>query len=471
MDEAPKHSHKRIPWAEIKRVHVQGEERDGRREYPTQRDLAERYGIHLSTIGMRAKTEQRLTEREILANKLRTACEQKTIDTISDEGAALDLTAFRIAQKGLALVESRLAEPDSISNNAADKLSSAARAYHQLGKLALGESTDKSEVVGDGSRDKLLGEIDRIAARYRREALLSLTDREAAQILYDWAFWARPEQLSPPGEWRVWLYLAGRGAGKTRSGAEWVRHQVESGQAWRIALVAPTSADARDVMVEGESGLLAISPPWNRPLYEPSKRRVTWPSGAIATLYSAEEPDRLRGPRHDAAWADELAAWRCPEAWDMLLLGLRLGSDPRVCATTTPKPTALIRSLLAKPTTHVTRGSTYDNRANLAPAFFYSIVGQYEGTRLGRQELYAELLEDVEGTLWSRDLIDRYRVQTPPELRRIVIAIDPAASAGADSDEHGIIAAGLGVDGHGYILEDLSLCGTPDMWARKAIEA
>jgi phage terminase large subunit-like protein len=196
--------------------------------------------------------------------------------------------------------------------------------------------------------------------------LSSLSDQECEALAYDWATWARPNQLAPAGDWRTWLLLAGRGFGKTRTGAEWVRQQVRT--VGRIALVGPTSADVRDVIVEGESGILACSPPTDRPIYEPSKRRLTWPNGAIATTYSADEPDRLRGPQHGAAWCDELAAWRYPEAWDMLQMGLRLGSDPRAVVTTTPRPTAIVQALLADETTAVTRGSTYDNRRNLPAA-------------------------------------------------------------------------------------------------------
>ena len=201
-------------------------------------------------------------------------------------------------------------------------------------------------------------------------------ERESLEPRYDWAGRiARPNQLPPSGDWSTWLVLAGRGFGKTRCGVEWVRMLVESGRAKRIALVAPTAADARDVMVEGESGILATAPPWNRPVYEPSKRRLTWPNGAMATTYSAEEPDRLRGPQHDAALLDELAAWTDSETYDMLMFGLRLGSDPLTCITTTPRPTALLKSIIKAPTTVVTRGSTFENRANLAPQFLDKIVG------------------------------------------------------------------------------------------------
>jgi phage terminase large subunit-like protein len=213
---------------------------------------------------------------------------------------------------------------------------------------------------------------------------------------------ARPNQRPPAGDWATWLFLAGRGSGKSRSGAEWVRHQVQTGQARRIALVAATAADVRDVIVEGPAGILAVSPPWFRPKYEPSKRRLTWPNGAIATTFSADEPERLRGPQHDAAWVDELCAWRFPAAWDMLLFGLRLGAKPRVCVTTTPKPSRLIKALLADPTTAVVRGSTYENRTHLAPTFFQQIIARYEGSRLGQQEIHAEILDISEGAWFAR---------------------------------------------------------------------
>src|SRR6202043_4115069 len=252
----------------------------------------------------------------------------------------------------------------------------------------------------------------------------------AAAFEYDWRYRARPEQLPPGGSWRVWLLLQGRGLGKTRCGAEWVRAEVKAGRR-RIALVGPTAADARDVMVEGEAGILAISPDHERPLYEPSKRRLTWRNGAVATTFSADEPERLRGPQHDAAWCDELGAWRYPEAWDMLMFGMRLGADPRTVVTTTPRPAKLIRDLVRDPTCVVTRGSSYENRANLAGAFLQQIIKKYEGTRLGRQELNAELLDDVPGALWSRTLIEAARPPmgfVMPDLVRVVVAIDPAAS-------------------------------------------
>jgi phage terminase large subunit-like protein len=305
----------------------------------------------------------------------------------------------------------------------------------------------------------------------RKKILAALSPRERAQLEFTWEFWARPKQLEPSGDWRVWMLCAGRGYGKTRCGAEWVRTLVEGGRAGRIALVAATAADARDVVVEGESGLVAICPPWNRPLYEPSKRRLTWRSGATASLYSADEPDRLRGPQHDAAWADELAAWRYPEAWDQLMFGLRLGADPRVVVTTTPRPTPLIRQLISSPTTVVTRGTTYENRAHLAGAFYESIVKQYEGTRLGQQELLAELLDDNPGALFRRDDIEKGRVREAPPLVRIVVAVDPAVSSGEASNETGIVVAGLGVDAHAYVLADVSGRLTPYEWARRTVDS
>ena len=304
--------------------------------------------------------------------------------------------------------------------------------------------------------------------------LSGLTETQATCLKHEWSFWARDNQLPPAGAWRVWLLLAGRGAGKTRAGAEWIRAEVESGRRGRLALVAPTAADARDVMIEGESGLLAIAPPWCRPRYEPSKRRLTWPNGAQAAAYSAEEADRLRGPSHDGAWCDETAAWSRPETYDMLQFGLRLGSDPRCVVTTTPRPVRLVRELLASPTTHVTRGTTYDNRANLAPVFFEAIIRRYEGTRLGRQELNAELLEDNPLALWNREtMIEAYRVTHPPDLKRIVVAVDPQA-ADVDSEEvaeTGIVVVGLGSDDHGYVLDDRSLRASPAAWGRAAVTA
>lgn len=305
-------------------------------------------------------------------------------------------------------------------------------------------------------------------AKAELDRLLSLPSTEP----FDWPAHARPNQLPPPGDWQVWLLRAGRGFGKTRAGAEWTRTRAQANPHARIALVAPTAADARDVMVEGESGLLAISPPWFRPHYEPSKRRLTWPNGAMATTYSADEPDRLRGPQHSDAWCDEIAVWvRGPEAFDMLQFGLRLGTDPRCVITTTPRPTKLIRDLIHSPRTAETRGTTYENRANLAPAFFERIVSQYEGTRLGRQELDAELLDDNPGALWKRHLIEDARLPRAPDLTRVVVAIDPSGGDEEHGAEAGIVVAGVGPDGHGYVLEDLSLHASPNVWMSRAVAA
>ena len=285
-----------------------------------------------------------------------------------------------------------------------------------------------------------------------------------------WRDVARAEQVAPAGDWSTWLYMAGRGSGKTRAGAEWVHEQIAAG-CKRIALVGATAADVRDVMIEGESGILATARPGARPVYEPSRRRVTWPNGAIATTYSAEEPERLRGPQHDGAWADELGAWKYEAAWDMLLLGLRLGAQPRALVTTTPRPTKLVRSLLSDANTVTTRGSTYDNRDNLAPSYFASIITRYEGTRMGRQELMGELVDDVPGALWTLSLLDGLRVQAAPDLARVIVAVDPAVTSGAESDETGIVVVGIGVDGHGYVLADRSCRMSPDGWARRAAQA
>ena len=315
-----------------------------------------------------------------------------------------------------------------------------------------------------------LSVAEEIACRTHPNALLrGLNSAEAELLMYDCRLWQRPKQGTPPGDWTIWLILAGRGFGKTRTGAEWVREQVTQGGAGRVALVGPTAADVRDTMIEGESGLLAVFPPEERPKYEPSKRRVTFHNGAVATAYSADEPDRLRGPNHDLAWCDELAAWRYPDAWDMLVFGLRIGIHPRALVTTTPRPTAIIRNLVGRGDVEVVRGSTFENRQNLAPSFFDEVVARYEGTRLGRQELHAEILDDVDGALWNRDMIEKGRTSTLPDLVRIVVAIDPAITSRSDSAETGIVACGVDEGGHGYVLEDRSMRGTPNEWASDAI--
>lgn len=289
----------------------------------------------------------------------------------------------------------------------------------------------------------------------------------------DWRSIARPNQLPPEGDWRVWLILTGRGWGKTRALCEFVRAEVQHRAAKRIALVGATAADVRDVLIEGPAGLLEISPAYCRPVYEPSKRRLTWPNGAIATAFSADEPDRLRGPQHDLAICDELAAWGRPEALDMLLLGMRLGKNPRLAIATTPRPTKVIRELLAREGKDVivTRGSTLENRDNLAPAYIEQILQRYKGTRLERQEVLGQVLEDTPGALWTREILDACRVGEAPQLTRVVVAIDPAGSSAEGADETGIIVAGIGENGHGYVLEDVSGRHAPPEWARRAITA
>ena len=289
--------------------------------------------------------------------------------------------------------------------------------------------------------------------------------------------------MAPEGDWQVWAYIAGRGAGKTRSGAEWVREKVKSGCS-RIALIAPTAADARDVMVEGDSGILSVC--WEgdrdrkgnligRPVYEPSKRRLTWANGAMATTYSADEPERLRGPQHDAGWCDEVGAWNyAQDAWDMFMFGLRLGDNPQALVTTTPRPIPLLRQIMGSPTTTLTRGSTYANRANLAASFLDKIVTRYEGTRLGRQELMGELLDDFPGALWTRDTIDKARLKGElPDMQRVVVAIDPSGTAGEEDegDSIGIVVVGKGVDGIAYVLADRTCKLSPDGWGRRAVAA
>ena len=308
--------------------------------------------------------------------------------------------------------------------------------------------------------------------------LQGLTDEELLTLFYDWQTWARPAQRMPTenprmpdGKWSTWLVLAGRGFGKTRVGAEGVRIWRKKGFK-RINFIAPTSDDLRDVMVEGETGILAVCPRDERPVYRVSKRRLEWPDGAISLLFSAEEPDRLRGKQHEKLWCDEPASWRwAEEAWDQAMFGLRLGAEPQVIATTTPRPTKLIRTLMADPNCVVTRGTTYENRENLAPTFYSKIITKYEGTRLGRQELQAEVLDDNPGALWKLADIEGARVAKIPPLLRVVVALDPATTSNEESDEWGIVASGQ--DGrdpaHFYVLADESGVYTPDEAAKIAV--
>lgn len=309
---------------------------------------------------------------------------------------------------------------------------------------------------------------------------LSLENLET--LVHDWQIWARDDQLPPPYKdqatpWYIWLLLGGRGAGKTRAGAEWVRAMalgkapIAEEPAKRIALVGETLGDARRTMVEGESGLLEIHPANERPLFEPSKRRLTWPNGTIAELFSAEDPDALRGPQFMAAWCDELCKWSNAEAtWDMLQFALRLGDHPRQVVTTTPRPTALLRRLLDDEKTFLSRSRTHDNAAHLSRQFMATVSARYGGTRLGRQELDGELIEDKSDALWQRHNIEASRKRQSPELQRIVVAIDPPVTSGKNADTCGLIAAGIDDDGHGYVLKDRSTKGlAPLKWAQTAI--
>jgi len=303
----------------------------------------------------------------------------------------------------------------------------------------------------------------------KRDALLqSLSEDEAGDLLADWQFWARDEQLAPPGDWRIWLFLGGRGSGKTRAGAEWIADGVRSGTMRRIALIGATHNDARAVMIEGESGLLSVS---QTAVYQPANRRVLWTNGAIATVLSADEADSIRGHQFDHAWADEFCKWADPQgALDMILMALRLGQDPRLCVTTTPRNIAALKKLLAARDTKVTKSATRDNADNLAPGFLETLEARYAGTRLGRQELDGDLIEDNETALWRRDWIERTRVREAPVLERIVVAVDPPAGIGGD--ECGIVVAGLAADGEVYVLADRSAGGlTPVAWAERAIAA
>jgi phage terminase large subunit-like protein len=320
-------------------------------------------------------------------------------------------------------------------------------------------------------------------ARLRKEeadAILAAASVEARAALHaHWFSLGRPDQLPPDGDWTTWLLLGGRGAGKTRAGAEFVRGLAlgvppfASAPVARIALVGETIADVRDVMVNGESGLKAIARPREeRPRWIGMRRRLEWPNGAAAFAFSAEDPDSLRGPQFHAAWCDELAKWRYAEAtFDMLQFGLRLGRSPRQVVTTTPRPIPLVKRLLAEPGTIVSRSRTADNAGNLAPNFLSAIVARYAGTRLGRQELDAELIEERAGALWRRDTIEAARVEAAPELLRIVVAVDPPAASGAKADRCGIVAAGVAGDGVAYVLADATEGRlSPARWAKKAVD-
>jgi phage terminase large subunit-like protein len=288
-----------------------------------------------------------------------------------------------------------------------------------------------------------------------------------------WRSKARASQLPPPGAWHGWMILAGRGFGKTWVGANYTNELAESVS--RIALIGATAADVRDTMIEGESGILRTAPAWFRPTYEPSKRRVTWPNGAEATAFSAEESDRLRGPQFGFGWLDELAAMQNAQAtWDMFQFGLRVGANPRWLVSTTPRPIKLIKDLVTREDVRLVVGSTFENAANLAPSFLEAIRARYQGTRLGRQELSAELLMDVQGALWTRDMLERANgAWKLPDMKRVVVAVDPSGTRGPEDggDSVGIVVAGLGVDNLGYVLADRTCKLSPDGWGRAAVNA
>ena len=297
----------------------------------------------------------------------------------------------------------------------------------------------------------------------------SLTGSEAALLRYRWPFWARPAQLPPETDWGVWLLMTGRGFGKTRAGAEWVIEQAKT-PGKRIAMVGRIPADARDVMIGGESGILSCSPPGFRPRYVGTSRALKWPNGSEALIYSSESPDDLRGPNFHCAWVDELAKYRHAQAtWDTLVMAVRLPPDPRIVVTTTPRPIPIIKMLVGDPSTHVTTGTSYDNRANLSEKFFERLIRRYEGTYLGQQELEGLLISDRPGAMWDRATLERNRVAAAPDMVRMVVAVDPPGSASQESAEAGIVVVGRAADGCGYVLADGSLHATPNGWGTQAV--
>jgi len=330
--------------------------------------------------------------------------------------------------------------------------------------------------------DSLAVKLIKQPPHVRRNFLNSLTEQERTALEYEWKFWGRPEQWEPPGDWLYWLLLAGRGFGKSRTGSEYVRERmVKRADVARATLIAPTAADVRDIMIEGPAGIMRVHANHERPEYAPSKRRLTWPNGAVAITYSAEDPESLRGGEVGLVWGDEIAAWQyLDDAWAQLQFTLRAQGDLRIILTTTPKNRKVIRELLKDSLTFVTRGSSYDNRANLNPIFYEKVIRPYEGTRLGRQEIYAEILDDVVGALWSEVLIAQERVVRAPDMDMIVVAVDPAGSSEEGSDETGIVVAGRGpmppggkeadLD-HGFVLADESLKSSPAGWAAAAVTA
>ena len=303
----------------------------------------------------------------------------------------------------------------------------------------------------------------------RKRAILSLSPAEAERILWDWEFWARDKQLEPEGDWFTWLVHAGRGWGKTRCGAGNTNKWAWEKRYKQILIAGRTAGDVRSIMIEGPSGILASSPPWFMPVYEPSKRTITWPNGVVGHIRYGDAPEGFRGFEGGGAWLDELFHWaHADAAFDNLMFGMREKGDIRVMITCTPLPTKLCREISKEDDTVVTHGSTFENQENLAPKALAKLKKKYAGTRVGRQELEGEILTDNPAAQWTYELIYRLRRSKAdlPEMVRIVVAVDPAASHGPKSDETGIVVAGLGVDGHVYILDDLSLRGKPHEWAR-----
>ena len=342
----------------------------------------------------------------------------------------------------------------------------------------------------DDPNPTLIERALRVVKNDPKRLMAVFTAEEAAVLNYTWRAWARPEQIAPKKkrDWAIWMYLAGRGAGKTRSGAEWIREKKRQG-CRHGAFVARTAADVRDVMVEGESGILECCPSWDRPEYIPSKRLIAWPprlvsipgrrailrSGCKIHTYTAEKPDQLRGPQHDFAWADELASWpRLDEAFSNLLLGLRIGINPQLFISTTPRPIKQIRELLKDKTCVVTKGTTYDNRKNLSSNFYRYVIKRYEGTRLGRQEIQAEVLEDNPNALFTREMFDKARVHSRaevPQLLGLAIGVDPAGTSNEGSADTGIIAAGVDENDEYWVLEDRTCHKKPNGWAREAVKS
>jgi phage terminase large subunit-like protein len=319
-------------------------------------------------------------------------------------------------------------------------------------------------------------EVDEFLAGLSQNALLALP--------WVFEFWALPHQLPPRGAWKTWVIMGGRGAGKTRAGSEWVRAQVEGagpndpGKAKRVALIGETIDQVREVMVMGESGIIACSPPDRKPEWQASRHQLVWANGAVAQVFSAHEPEALRGPQFDAAWADELGKWKKgSEAWDQLQFALRLGRNPRAVVTTTPRNVGVLKAILKNPSSVITHAPTEANRAYLAESFLAEVQARYGGTRFGRQELEGVLVEDEEGALWTSTMLEAARVETAPEMNRVVVAVDPPVTAHKASDECGIVVVGADTRGdprawRAVVLEDASVKGaSPEGWARAALAA